>query len=132
MAEDFEIYEIAAPAQPIFESVRTKLMFESDILWARASTATNCSKSGWTPIRPPETFENAILWQWSYRDSNRRPWLVAQQCVANLRKILLQPRKVHSRADYARMAEPILLEIQQRDQQIFEYVSRDLELSLAS
>ena len=57
--------------------------------------------------------------------------LVAQQCVANLRRILLQARKVHSRPDYARMAEPILLEIQQRDQEILEYLSRDLEQSLA-
>jgi hypothetical protein len=51
--------------------------------------------------------------------------LVAQQCVANLRRILLETRKVHSRPDYARMAEPILLEIQQRDQEILEYLSRD-------
>jgi hypothetical protein len=58
--------------------------------------------------------------------------LIAQQCVANLRRILLESRKVHSRIDYARMAEPILLEIQQRDQEILEYLSRDLEQSLAS
>ncbi len=58
--------------------------------------------------------------------------LVAQQCVANLRRILLQARKVHSRPDYARMAEPILLEIQQRDQEILEYLSRNVEESLAS
>jgi hypothetical protein len=57
--------------------------------------------------------------------------LVAQQCVANLRRILLEARKVHSRADYVRMAGPILLEIQQRDQEILEYLSRDLEPSLA-
>jgi hypothetical protein len=58
--------------------------------------------------------------------------LVAQQCVANLRRILLEARKVHSRPDYARMSEPILLEIQQRDQEILEYLSRDLEQSFAS
>lgn len=58
--------------------------------------------------------------------------LVAQQCVANLRRILLQARKVHSRPDYARMAEPILLEIQQRDQEILEYLSSNVEESLAS
>jgi hypothetical protein len=52
--------------------------------------------------------------------------LLAQECVANLRKVLLEARRVHSRQDYARMAEPILLEIQQREQEIVEYLSRDM------
>ena len=30
--------------------------------------------------------------------------LLAQQCIANLRRILLETRKVHSRQDYARIA----------------------------
>jgi hypothetical protein len=58
--------------------------------------------------------------------------LVAQQCVANLRRILLEARKVHSRSDYARIAEPILLEIQQRDQEILAYLSSDVEQPVAS
>ncbi len=58
--------------------------------------------------------------------------LLAQQCIANLRRVLLEARKVHSRQDYARMAEPILLEVQQRDQEILEYLSRDLELPVVS
>ena len=58
--------------------------------------------------------------------------LVAQQCVGNLRGVLLEARKVHSRQDYSRMAEPILLEIQQREQEILEYLSRDLEQPIAS
>ena len=58
--------------------------------------------------------------------------LLAQQCVSNLRRVLLEARKVHSRQDYARMAEPILLEIQQREQEILEYLSRDLEQPIAS
>jgi len=58
--------------------------------------------------------------------------LLAQQCIANLRRILLEARKVHSRQDYARMAEPILLEIRQREQEILEYLSRDLEQPIAS
>jgi hypothetical protein len=58
--------------------------------------------------------------------------LIAQQCVANLRKVLLDARKVHSRQDYARMAEPILLEVQQREQEILEYLTRDMEQPLAS
>jgi hypothetical protein len=58
--------------------------------------------------------------------------LLAQQCVVNLRMILLAARKVHSRSDYARMAEPILLEVQQREQEILEYLSKELEQPLAS
>lgn len=57
--------------------------------------------------------------------------LLVQQCVANLRKILLEARKVHSRQDYARMAEPILLEVQQREQEILEYLTRDMEQPVA-
>ena len=58
--------------------------------------------------------------------------LLAQQCIGNLGRILLEARKVHSRQDYTRMAEPILLEIQQREQEILEYLSRDLEQPIAS
>ena len=47
--------------------------------------------------------------------------LLAQLRVANLRKVLLEACKVHSRQDYVRMAEPILLEVQQREQEIIEY-----------
>jgi hypothetical protein len=37
MAEDFEVDHVAAPAQAVFDSVRAKLLFESDVFWARAS-----------------------------------------------------------------------------------------------
>jgi len=57
--------------------------------------------------------------------------LLAQQCVANLRTVLLDARKVHSQADYSRLAEPILLEVQQREQEIFEYLSRNVEQPVA-
>jgi len=58
--------------------------------------------------------------------------LLAQQCVGNLRRVLLEARKVHSQQDYTRMAEPILLEIQQREQEILEYLSSDLAQPIAS
>ena len=58
--------------------------------------------------------------------------LLAEQCIGNLRRVLLEARKVHSRQDYARMAEPILLEVQQREQEILEYLSGDLEEPVAS
>ncbi len=57
--------------------------------------------------------------------------LLAQDCVANLRRVLLEARKMHSPQDYSRMAQPILLEIQQREQEILEYLSRDLKQPLA-
>lgn len=57
--------------------------------------------------------------------------LLAQQCVGNLRRVLLEARKVHSQQDYTRMAEPILLEIQQREQEILEYLSRDMDQPIA-
>ena len=50
--------------------------------------------------------------------------LTAEECVANLRKILLQARKVHPLQDYAKLSEPILLEIQEREMEILEYLSR--------
>lgn len=53
--------------------------------------------------------------------------LLAQQSVANLRKVLVEARKVHSQQDYIRLAEPILLEIQQREKEIFDYLSSDLD-----
>jgi hypothetical protein len=58
--------------------------------------------------------------------------LLAQQCVVNLRTILLEARKVHSPQDYLRLAEPILLEVQQREQEILEYLSGGFEQRVAS
>jgi hypothetical protein len=37
MDEEFEVDAIAAPAQAVFDSVRAKLLFESDVFWARSS-----------------------------------------------------------------------------------------------
>jgi hypothetical protein len=42
------------------------------------------------------------------------------------------PVKLPEGQDYTRIAEPIPLEIQQRDQEILEYLSTDLEQPLAS
>ncbi len=48
---------------------------------------------------------------------------IAQQAIFNLQKILLEARKVHSAKEYRSMSEPILLEIQQREQEILSYLS---------
>jgi hypothetical protein len=37
MDEDFDVELIARPARDVFDSVRAKLLFESDVFWARAS-----------------------------------------------------------------------------------------------
>ena len=58
--------------------------------------------------------------------------LLAQQCINNLITVLLEARKVHSLQDYMRMAEPILLEVQQREQEILEYLTGELEQPVAS
>jgi hypothetical protein len=49
---------------------------------------------------------------------------VAQESVQNLQQVLLAARRVHSEAEYRAMSEPILLEIQQREQEILDYLSR--------
>ena len=48
---------------------------------------------------------------------------VAQQAIFNLEKVLLEARRVHSAAEYRAMSEPILLEIQQREQEVLFYLS---------
>lgn len=56
----------------------------------------------------------------------------AQEAVRNLQQILLAARKVHTAAEYRAMSEPILLELQQREQEILIYLSRpEAETSLA-
>ena len=37
MDEDFEVDRIDAAAQAVFDSVRARLLFESDVFWARSS-----------------------------------------------------------------------------------------------
>jgi hypothetical protein len=37
MDEDFEVDGIGGSAQAVFDSVRARLLFESDVFWARAS-----------------------------------------------------------------------------------------------
>jgi hypothetical protein len=37
MDEDFEVDGVAAQAQAVFDSVRARLLFESDVFWARGS-----------------------------------------------------------------------------------------------
>ncbi len=55
----------------------------------------------------------------------------AQQAIFSLEKVLLEARKVHSAEEYRAMSEPILLEIQQRKQEILSYLTtRRAEISV--
>ncbi len=47
----------------------------------------------------------------------------AQEAIFNLEKVLLEARRVHSEAEYRAMSEAILLEIQQREQEVLFYLS---------
>ena len=47
----------------------------------------------------------------------------AQQAIANLERVLMEARKVHSPKEYSAMSEPILLELQQREHEILAYLS---------
>ena len=108
-------------------------MFESDIFWARASIGQELLEVWLDTYQTSRDFRKRGIAEPVFTViQTDEQMLVAQQCVANLRRILLEARKVHSRPDYSRMAEPILLEIQERDQEIFEYLAGDLEQSLAS
>ncbi len=48
----------------------------------------------------------------------------SQQAISNLQKILMKARKVHNPQEYRAMSGPILLEIQQREQDILDYLSK--------
>ena len=108
MDEDFEVERVPVPARVLFDSIHSKLLAGhlSDFqkLWK-----TRYCRTGVAMIQTDDQM------------------LLAQQCIGNLRRVLLEARRVHSRQDYARLAEPILLEIQAREREILEYLSRDLE-----
>jgi hypothetical protein len=55
----------------------------------------------------------------------------AQEAVRNLQAVLLAARRSHSPPEYRMMAEPLLLELQKREQEILQYLSHN-ELDLAS
>jgi len=55
---------------------------------------------------------------------NDEQLIEAQNAVFSLEKILVEARKVHSAEEYRAMSEPLLLEIQKREQDILEYLSK--------
>ncbi len=55
---------------------------------------------------------------------NDKQLQVAQKGVENLQHVLLAARKTHNQQEYRLMSAPILLELQQREQDILAYLSR--------
>ncbi|MBM4137293.1 MAG: hypothetical protein FJ241_10755 [Nitrospira sp.] len=55
---------------------------------------------------------------------NDEQLFIAQKAIVNLQKILIEARKTHSEQEYRAMSEPVLLEIQQREQEILTYLSK--------
>jgi hypothetical protein len=119
MDEDFEVDALPLNSLAVFDAVREKLLFEADVFWARASIGDEVLQV-WL-----DTYQISR----AYRKRGNcgielvviqtdEQVLLAQQCVTNLRSILLEARKVHSAQDYVRLAEPILLEVQQREQRL--------------
>lgn len=47
----------------------------------------------------------------------------AKEAVRNLETILEKSRKVHTPSEYKLMSDPILLELQQRENEIIQYLS---------
>ncbi len=133
MADDFEVDQIAARREPFSIPRKPSCCSEYDVFWARAAIGGEVLDLWLDTYQTSRSFRKP-----RYRGTGAaviqtdEQMLLAQQCIANLRRVLLEARKVHSRQDYARMAEPILLEVQQREQEILEYLSRDLEQPIAS
>jgi hypothetical protein len=55
--------------------------------------------------------------------TNDQELKAAQKALENLQHVLLAARKVHSQTEYRLMSAPILLEFQQREQEVLEYLS---------
>jgi hypothetical protein len=47
---------------------------------------------------------------------------VAQECIANLERVLLEARKTHTAAQYALLSKPLLLDLQARQSEIVAYL----------
>jgi hypothetical protein len=103
--EPFEVERVGSLPQAVFDSTRTKIA----VSWRMGSGPLRYFGIGVAVIQTDEQM------------------LLAQQCAANLRNVLLEARKVHSPQDYLLLAEPILLEVQQREQAILEYLSSGIE-----
>jgi hypothetical protein len=72
MDEDFEVEQIELAAQAVFNSLRASYCSNLMSFGHAPLSVTKSFNCGWRPIKLQETFENAVLWNWSRCDSNRR------------------------------------------------------------
>jgi hypothetical protein len=56
--------------------------------------------------------------------TNDQQLQLAQEAIEKFQRVLLTARKVHTPHEYRLMSAPILLELQQREQDILAYLSR--------
>lgn len=56
--------------------------------------------------------------------ANDEQLAMAQKAIESLQRVLLEARKVHSESEYRLMSAPILLELQRREHELLEYLSR--------
>lgn len=47
---------------------------------------------------------------------------LAQECIGNLERVLLEARKTHTAKQYALLSKPLLLELQARQSEIVTYL----------
>ncbi len=47
---------------------------------------------------------------------------LAQECIANLERVLAEAKRAHTPMQYRALAAPLLMELQQRQQEILEYL----------
>jgi len=47
---------------------------------------------------------------------------IAQECVAKVEQMLVTARRTHTPAQYSMLSKPYLLELQQRQREILEYL----------
>jgi hypothetical protein len=48
---------------------------------------------------------------------------LAQECIANLERVLAEAKRTHTPAQYQALSAPLLMELQQRQQEILEYLT---------
>ena len=131
MDEDFEVDRIAAPRRPSSTPYEPNCWLNAMYFGHDPPSGVKCRSLAGHLSNLQDLSETGYRGIEAGLIQTDDQMLLAQQCVADLLRILLQARKVHSRQDYTRMAEPILLEIQQREQEILEFLSTELEQPVA-
>jgi hypothetical protein len=125
MSPEFAVEAVSVQAQVLFDHVQSATPFPGGYLLDQSlhgSTGTAPvvghlpNGEGFHPARDCRGYRLMI--------ANDQQLQLAQAAVENLQRVLLAARKVHSPHEYRLMSAPILLELQQREQEILAYLSR--------